>query len=199
MGLSSSGPAQTIAVSLAALVAASGYSGVVPILICFIPMIGIAIAYQRLNRWDQSSGATYTWVAKVFHPYLGFLSGWMILLYYTLGTTTLTIPAGVYTLTLLAPSAVDNHWAIFFVGAAWNLLITALATAGLKIVARFEWIIVVFQYAVWLIVAAVALAALLHGNTAVNFSWTWFSWTGMGRMRGLMGGILIACFMYSGW
>jgi amino acid transporter len=199
MGLSSSGPAQTLAVSLAGLVAVSGYGGVVPILICFIPMIGIAIAYQRLNRWDQSSGATYTWVAKVFHPYLGFLSGWMILLYYTLGTTTLTIPAGVYTLALLAPSAVDNHWAIFLVGAAWNLLITALAIAGLKIVARFEWVIVVFQYAVLLIVAAVALAALVHGTAAVNFSWDWFSWAGMGGMRGLMGGILIACFMYSGW
>jgi amino acid transporter len=199
MGLSSSGPAQTLAVSLAGLVAVSGYSGVVPILICFVPMMGIAIAYQRLNRWDQSSGATYTWVAKVFHPYLGFLSGWMILLYYTLGTTTLTIPAGVYTLDLLAPSFVDNHWAIFLAGAAWNLLITALAIAGLKVVARFEWVIVVFQYAVLLIVAAVALAALLHGTTAVRFSWTWFSWSGLGGMKGLMGGILIACFMYSGW
>ena len=199
MGLSSSGPAQTLAVSLAGLVAVSGYGGVVPILICFVPMMGIAIAYQRLNRWDQSSGATYTWVAKVFHPYLGFLSGWMILLYYTLGTTTLTIPAGVYTLDLLAPSLLDNHWAIFLGGAAWNLVITALAIAGLKIVARFEWVIVVFQYTVLLIVAAVALAALLHGTTAVRFSWGWFSWSGVGGMKGLMGGILIACFMYSGW
>jgi amino acid transporter len=199
MGLSSSGPAQTLAVSLAGLVAVSGYSGVIPILICFVPMMGIAIAYQRLNRWDQSSGATYTWVAKVFHPYLGFLSGWMILLYYTLGTTTLTIPAGVYTLDLVAPSLVDDHWAIFLVGALWNLLITALAIAGLKVVARFEWVIVVFQYAVLLIVAAVAVEALLHGTAAVRFSWAWFSWTGMGGMRGLMGGILIACFMYSGW
>src|ERR1700675_3839456 len=133
MGLSSSGPAQTLAVSLAALVAVSGYGGVVPILICFVPMIGIAIAYQRLNRWDQSSGATYTWVARVFNPYLGFLSGWMILLYYTLGTTTLTIPAGVYPLELLAPSRINEHGAVFLVAAAWNILITALAVAGLKI------------------------------------------------------------------
>jgi amino acid transporter len=199
MGLSSSGPAQTLAVSLAGLVAVSGYGGVIPILICFVPMVGIAIAYQRLNRWDQSSGATYTWVAKVFHPYLGFLSGWMILLYYTLGTTTLTIPAGVYTLDLLAPSLVDNHWSIFLVGTLWNLLITVLAIAGLKVVARFEWVIVVFQYAVLLIVAAVAVAALLHGAAAVRFSWAWFSWAGLGGMKGLMGGLLIACFMYSGW
>jgi amino acid transporter len=199
MGISSSGPSQTLAVSLASLVAVSGYGGVIPILLCFVPMIGIAIAYQRLNRWDQSSGATYTWVAKVFHPYLGFLSGWMILLYYTLGTTTLTIPAGIYTLDLLMPSMVDNHWAIFVAGGLWNLVVTTLAILGLKIVARVEWAIVVFEYAVLLIVAAVAVAALVHGETAARFSWTWFSWTGLGGMKGLMGGLLIACFMYSGW
>jgi amino acid transporter len=199
MGLSSSGPSQTLAVSLAALVAVSGYGGVIPILICFVPMMGIAIAYQRLNRWDQSSGATYTWVAKVFHPYLGFLSGWMILLYYTLGTTTLTIPAGIYTLDLIAPSQVDSHWAIFLVGAAWNVLITAFAVIGLKIVARFEWAIVIFEYTVLLAVAAIALSALHRGLGAAHFSWAWFSLSGMGGMKGLMGGILIACFMYSGW
>ncbi len=199
IGLSSSGPSQTIAVSLAGLVAVSGYGGVIPILICFVPMIGIAIAYQRLNRWDQSAGATYTWVAKVFHPYLGFLCGWMILLYYTLGTTTLTIPAGIYTLELLAPRYVDHHGAIFAVGATWNVLITAIAILGLRAVARVEWLVVIFEYVVLLIVAVVAILALCHGETATPFNWQWFSWDGIGRMKGLMGGILIACFMYSGW
>ena len=199
MGLSSSGPAQTIAVSLAGLVAVSGYGGIVPILICFVPMMGIAVAYQRLNRWDQNSGATYTWVAKVFHPYLGFLSGWLILLYYTLGTTTLTIPAGIYTLELLAPSLVDDHGAIFAVGAIWNLMVTVLAILGLRIVARFEWVIVMYEYAVLLLVACVACVAIWNGDTAAAFRWQWFSWDGIGHMKGLMGGILIAFFMYSGW
>jgi amino acid transporter len=199
MGLSSSGPSQTLAVSLAALVAVCGYGAVVPVLVCFVPMMGIAVAYQRLNRWDQSSGATYTWVARVFNPYLGFLSGWMILLYYTLGTTTLTIPAGIYTLELLAPGLVDNHAAIFAAGAAWNILITALAIFGLKIVARFEWIIVVFEYVVLSLVAVVGLVGLAHGTLAARFSWNWLSWTAIGGMKGLMGGILIAYFMYSGW
>jgi amino acid transporter len=199
MGLSSSGPAQTMAVSLAGLVATSGYGGPIPILICLVPMLGIAFAYQRLNRWDQSAGATYTWVARVFNPYLGFLSGWMILLYYTLGTTTLTIPAGVYTLELLAPSLINEHWAVFLAAANWNLLITVFAVAGLKIVVRFEWAIVAFQYAVLLIVAGVACNELFHGRTAAHFSWDWFSLNGLGGGKGLMGGLLIACFMYSGW
>jgi amino acid transporter len=199
LGLSSSGPAQTLAVSLAGLVAASGYGGAVPVLLCLVPMLGIAFAYQRLNRWDQSSGATYTWVARVFDPYSGFLSGWMILLYYTLGTTTLTIPAGVYTLRLVAPSRVDDHGAVFLVAALWNVLVTWLAVAGLKIAVRFEWIIVLFQYAVLLTVATAAVAALVQGHAAAQFSWDWFSLTGLGGGKGLMAGMLIACFMYSGW
>jgi len=199
LGLSSSGPAQTLAVSLASLVAACQYGGVVPIAICFLPMVGIAIGYQRLNRWDQSAGATYTWVAKVFHPYLGFLAGWMILLYYTLGTSSLTLPAGTYTLALLAPGLIGSHVAVAVAGGSWNVAVTLLALKGLKVAARFEWAVVVFQYAVLLLVACAGIVALLHSATAIPFTASWFTLHGMGGMRGLMGGILIACFMYSGW
>lgn len=199
LGLSSSGPAQTLAVSLASLVAVCHYGGVVPVVICFLPMVGIAIGYQRLNRWDQSAGATYTWVAKVFHPYLGFLAGWMILLYYTLGTSSLTIPAGTYTLALLAPGLLGSHLAVAVAGGSWNVVVTLLALKGLKVAARFEWTVVIFQYAVLLLVACAGIVALLHASTAIPFSSSWFTLHGMGGMRGLMSGMLIACFMYSGW
>jgi len=199
LGLSSSGPAQTLAVSLAGLVAACRYGGVVPLLLCFVPMLGIAISYQRLNRWQQSSGATYTWVARVFHPYLGFLSGWMILLYYTLGTTSLTLPAGSYTLELVAPRLVDNHLAVAAVGGAWNVAVTLLALWGLRVAARFELTIVVFQYLVLLLLAAAGIALLARGAAPVHLSWSDLTLSGLGGMRGLMQGMLIACFMYSGW
>jgi len=199
LGLSSSGPAQTLAVSLASLVAASAYGGAVPILICLIPMLGIAFAYRRLNRWDPRAGATYTWVARMFNPFLGFLSGWMILLYYTLGTTTLTIPAGTYTLRMVAPALEERQWAVFAVGGAWNLLITGLAIAGVKMAVRLEWAIALFQYAALLLVAALALHALAAGHAAAHFSWHWFSLAGLGGLKGLMSGLVIACFMYSGW
>ncbi len=199
LGLSGSGPAQTLAVSLASLVAASHYGGALPVLVCFLPMLGIAIGYQRLNRWDPNAGATYAWVARTFHPYLGFLAGWMILLYYTLGTSSLTIPAGTYTLELLSPALVDHPIAVAFAGGAWNIAVTLLALKGLKVAARFEWAIVLFQYAVLVTLAIAGLLALAHGATAAPFSWDWFSWEGLGGMRGLMGGLVIACFMYSGW
>ncbi|MBS0373729.1 MAG: APC family permease [Proteobacteria bacterium] len=199
LGLSSSGPAQTVAVSLAGLVAACHYGGIVPVLLSFVPMLGIAIGYQRLNRWQQSAGATYTWVARVFHPYLGFLSGWMILLYYTLGTSSLTIPAGTYTLELLAPALVSNHLAVGLAGGAWNVAVTLLALRGLRVAARFEWTIVAFQYLVLLLLAVAGVAALFTGQLAARFSWQWFTLEGIGGSRALLQGLLIACFMYSGW
>jgi len=185
-----------LAVSIAGMVAACHYGGVVPVLLCFFPMLGIAIGYQRLNRWDPNAGATFTWVAKVFHPYLGFLAGWMILLYYTLGTSSLTIPAGTYTLELLAPRLVGNQVAVALAGAAWNIIVTLLALRGLKVAAHFEWTIVIFQYVVLLAVAIVGIVAL---RSAGSFSWEWLSLSGMGGLKGLLSGILIACFMYSGW
>jgi amino acid transporter len=199
LGLSGSGPAQTLAVSLAGLVAACHHGGALPVLLCFVPMLGIALGYQRLNRWDPNAGATYTWVARTFHPYLGFLAGWMILLYYTLGTSSLTIPAGTYTLELLAPRFVDRPLAVALAGGGWNIVVTLLALKGLKVAARFEAAIVLFQYAVLLTVAVAGLFAIAHGTASAPFSWHWFSAEGVGGMRGLMGGILIACFMYSGW
>ncbi len=199
LGLSGSGPAQTLAVSLASMVAACRYGGVVPLLICFVAMLGIAIAYQRLNRWQPQAGATYSWVAKVFHPYLGFLAGWMILTYYTFGTSSLTLPAGTYTVALLAPRYLGSHWAVGIAGGAWNVIVTLLAVKGLKLAARFEWTIVVFQYAVLLLVAGAGIAALSRADSAVGFSWHWLTLDSMGGMRGLMSGILVACFMYSGW
>src|SRR3979411_2202240 len=49
LGVSSSGPAQTLAVSLASLVAVCRYGGVVPLLGCFVAMLGIGIGYTTPN------------------------------------------------------------------------------------------------------------------------------------------------------
>src|SRR5947209_12896377 len=51
LGLASSAPAQTMAVALPALIAACNYAGLLPIVCAFIPMLGIALGYERLNRW----------------------------------------------------------------------------------------------------------------------------------------------------
>jgi amino acid transporter len=75
MALASSGPTQSIAVGIVGLMLAVYYHTFMAILICFIPMIGIAIGYQRLNAWQPSAGATYSWVGRSLNPHAGFFAG----------------------------------------------------------------------------------------------------------------------------
>ncbi|HUO15311.1 MAG TPA: APC family permease [Verrucomicrobiae bacterium] len=199
LGLASSAPAQTMAVALPALVATVGYAGLLPILAAFAPMLGIAIGYQRLNRWDQSSGATYSWVSKALHPYLGFLAGWMILIYYTLGTISMTVPAGAYTLQLLAPGLVESKAAVAMIGAVWNVLVTLLLLVGIQIAARFQKALAVFEYTVLFLFVILGMRALASGHAASKVTSEWFTLSGAGGARGFLAGTLIAVFMYSGW
>jgi amino acid transporter len=199
LGLAGSAPTQTMAVALPALVAAANYAGLLPIACAFVPMLGIALGYQRLNRWEQSAGATYTWVSKALHPYLGFVSGWMILMYYTLGTTSMTVPAGTYTLQLIAPGMVNNKLAAVAVGGIWNLVVTFLLLAGIEIATRFQKTLAVFEYLVLFSFAALGISALVSGRAASPVTSAWFSLSGAGGTKGFFAGTLIAVFMYSGW
>ena len=199
LGLASSAPAQTMAVALPSLVAASGYAGLLPIASAFVPMLGIALAYQRLNRWEQSAGATYTWVSKALHPYLGFVAGWMILMYYTLGTTSMTVPAGTYTLQLIAPGVANNKLAAVAVGSVWNVIVTFLLLAGIEIAARLQRALAVFEYLVLFFFAILGVRALISGHAAARVTPQWFSVSGAGGVKGFLAGTLIAVFMYSGW
>jgi amino acid transporter len=116
MAMASSGPTQSIAVTLAALLATVGYATFLPILICFVPMLGIALGYQRLNAWQPSAGATYSWVGRALNPHAGFFAGWIMLMYYSVGTTSLTVPLGTYLLSFFSDSAANNAHAVAAVG-----------------------------------------------------------------------------------
>src|SRR4029077_13097210 len=144
MALASSGPTQSIAVSIAAIVAASAYAGIVPVFICLIPMLGIAIGYQRLNAWQPNAGATYAWVGRTLNPYAGFFAGWIMLLYYTVGTISLTIPLGTYTLSLFSSTLPNNNVAVALVGSLLNIVVLVVAARGIEISARFQWAWAIF-------------------------------------------------------
>jgi amino acid transporter len=201
MALASSGPTQSIAVSIAAIVAASAYAGIVPVFICLIPMLGIAIGYQRLNAWQPSAGATYSWVGRTLNPYAGFFAGWIMLLYYTVGTISLTIPLGTYTLSLFSSTLPNNNVAVALTGSLLNIAVVVVAARGIELSARFQWAWAIFEYALVLGFAALALISIYFFNLsgAVHVQSSWFTLSGAGGTQGLIAGILIAIFLYSGW
>ncbi len=201
LAMASSGPTQSIAASLAAILVAVRYAGFLPILICFIPMIGIAIGYQRLNAWQPSAGATYSWVGRALNPHAGFFSGWIMLMYYTIGTVSLTPILGSYTLSFFSNAAANNKYDVALVGSILNIVVLVVAAVGIKFSARFQWAWAFFEYAVLASFAVAALALIYSGHlhNTVHMAASWFSLSGAGGFHALIAGILIAIFLYSGW
>src|ERR1700749_4713792 len=79
IGLAASGPAATVGLSLLTLVVATGYGAGPILLLTAIPMLIIANAYRRLNLWNANCGASFEWVGRAINPYLGFLTGWLMI------------------------------------------------------------------------------------------------------------------------
>jgi amino acid transporter len=201
LSLASSGPTQSIAVTLAALLATVGYASFLPLLICFIPMLGIALGYQRLNAWQPSAGATYSWVGRALSPHAGFFSGWIMLMYYTIGTTSLTIPLGTYMLTFFSNAAANNKYDVALVGTVFNLIVLAIAALGIRLSARFQWGWAIFEYG---LLAGFTIAAIVsiygsHSAHTVHLTSSWFTLSGAGGFKALISGVLLAIFLYSGW
>jgi amino acid transporter len=201
MAMASSGPTQSIAVTLAALLAAVGYASFLPILICFIPMLGIAIGYQRLNAWQPSAGATYSWVGRALNPHAGFFAGWIMLMYYSVGTTSLTVPLGTYMLSFFSNSLPNNPHAVAAVGTGFDLVVLVVAALGIKLSARFSWGWAAFEYGL-LVGFAVAAFVVIYGHhlhNTVHLTSSWFTISGAGGFNALISGVLLAIFLYSGW
>jgi len=77
--IAASSTAATTSIAIGTGVLASIVGRQVPVLLilAFLPMIGIAGAYARLNRSEPNCGAGYTWVGRTLGPWLGFLAGWI--------------------------------------------------------------------------------------------------------------------------
>jgi amino acid transporter len=200
VGMASSGPTASIALTIAAIVGVMNYGGPIAVLVCALPMFGIALAYRRLNQWRVDCGASYTWIGRAITPYLGFMVGWIMLLGYFLGTISDVLPIGPYVLAVVRPSLAHSNFATALSASIWLVIVTVIAYIGIQVTVRFQWVLATIEYLSITIFAVVALVAVFsHHSGAARFSWQWFSWHGIGGTTGLVGGILIAVYMFSGW
>lgn len=200
VALGSVGPTASIALTLAALTSANSFASPITILIAFVPMFGIAIAFRALNRWRVDCGATYEWAGRAISPYFGFLSGWLILLAYYVGAISIVLPIGPYFAQLIGLHGGGSTLVEAIVGAVALVIVTGFLYVGTKGSARLSWVLIVIEYVVITVLAIVCLIAVFGGNShSVAFHWSWFSWTTLGGGSGLIAGFLSAVYLYSGW
>src|ERR1039457_2040783 len=86
IGMALSAPAATVGLSLAALAAATAYASGPILILTAIAMLIIANAYRRLNMWNANCGASFEWVVRANSPYLGFLTGLLLVAAYIIRT-----------------------------------------------------------------------------------------------------------------
>jgi amino acid transporter len=198
IALGSAGPTASIALTLAAVVAASTFASPIAILICGLPMLAIAAAYRRLNRWRVNCGGIYIWGGRAISPYYGFSAGWIVILAYVVGVVSISLPIGPYVVSLFTSSTSRPGEAI--VGFIAVVLATVVAYIGIRITAWTQWILIAIEYvgvgilAIWCLVSVFS-----HNPHSVPFTWSWFSWHSMGGVSGFVAASLIAVYLYSGW
>ena len=199
IGMATSAPSATVAISLAAIAATTAYSSGVILLIAAVPMLIIANAYRRLNLWSANCGASFEWVGRAINPYLGFLTGWLMIVTYIVGTVAGTIVIGPSVLAVTG-AASAGAGASIAIGGVVILVMLILAIVGIRISARAQVAMAVVEYAILLGVAVTGLVWVLsHHPGTYPITSGWFSISGVGGHSDVMGGFLLVIFVYGGW
>jgi amino acid transporter len=199
IGMASSAPAATVGVSLAALAAAVAYGSGPILLITAVPMLIIANAYRRCNLWNANCGASFEWVGRAIDPYLGFITGWLMVAAYIIGTVAEVLLLGPSVLAVFGSSS-TNKWAYVGIGVAMGLIMLVIAVIGIRITARVQVSMALVEY---LILIGLAIAGLVwvlgHHPGTVPFSRGWLSINGINAKGDAVAGFLTAVFVYGGW
>ena len=202
IGMATSAPAAVVAITLASLAAAGTgayYGGGVSLLICAVPMVIIAYAYHRLNMWNANSGASFEWVGRAINPYLGFLTGWLMIAGYVLGTLSGVEVLGPNVLAVFGKDA-SSTWANVAIATVVGVVMIAIAVIGIKLTARTQVVMAVVEYAILIGLSVWGLTWVLgHHAGTVPITRGWFSPSGIGGRGTAVGGFLIAVFAFSGW
>jgi amino acid transporter len=196
MAVAGSAPAYSLAATTAVLVGAVGLASPAALLYCAIPMLGIALAFSYLGRIDVNAGASYSWVGRTLHPFLGFLSGWALVISATIFMVAGSLPAGSMTLALFDDGLADNTALSTAVGAGWFLVMLLVVLGGARLTARAQLLMSGVELA---ILALFAVLAVLHTGGARAFDWSWLGFGHFDGVSGFASGALIAAFYYWGW
>src|SRR6195952_2234056 len=116
VGMASTAPAYSLAASLGFIVASGGaiLAGVKApaiMLLAFIPMYFIAVAYKELNEAEPDCGTTFTWATRAFGPVVGWMGGWGIIAADIIVMANLAQIAGAYSFTLADDIGLHNELA----------------------------------------------------------------------------------------
>lgn len=208
VGMASTAPAYSLAASLGFIVVAgAGLKAPAIMLLAFLPMYFIAVAYKELNEAEPDCGTTFTWATRAFGPVVGWMGGWGIIAADIIVMANLAQIAGSYSYQLADQLGLHNGladdavWSMI-AGLVWIAVMTYICYRGIEISARLQYALLSIELVTLMIFAAVAFAKVYTSNGAAQsarpaLSWLWPG--GLSIPDVVAPSVLIAVFIYWGW
>ncbi|WP_082763438.1 APC family permease [Frondihabitans sp. PAMC 28766] len=212
VGVASTAPAYSLAASLGFIVVGgatiAGVRAPGIILLAFIPMYLIAVAYQELNKAEADCGTTFTWASRAFGPMTGWMGGWGIIAADVIVMANLASIAGSYSFTFVgsfglpgvAALASSTLWSTV-AGLAWIVLMTWICYRGIEISARLQYVLLAFEVVILIFFAVFALVRVYGGHAesySLMPSLSWLNPFPLG-FQTIAPAMLTAIFIYWGW
>lgn len=199
IGMAYAAPTLSTGLTLAAMVAATSYAVGPIILLTAVPMLIIANSYRRLNLWNANCGASFEWVGRAINPFLGFLTGWLMIAGTFIGAISGVVVLGPSVLAVFGASPTAT-WPNILISTVVIIVMLVIAVVGIRLSARTQVGLGVIEYAILIGFAIAGLVVVLgHHHGTVPITRGWFSVSGIGGHGSLAAGFLIAVFMYTGW
>jgi amino acid transporter len=201
IGLAATAPAYSLTGALGYGALEVGYQLPVVFLLSVIPMLFVALAYKHLTDAAPDAGTVFTWGAKAVSPYVGWIGGFALLLSSILagvGAAQILVNATAVLLGLEDPPVVFE----LAVATGFILLTTWLVSRGARESSRTTLVLTVLQYGGLALFAGILFAAVLRGDAqpdAEPISLSWFNPFEIGGFQALMGGFLVAVFIFWGF
>src|SRR3954463_8329142 len=202
IGTASTAPAYSLAATLGFVVIAVGVKAPSMMLLAFIPMYFIAVAYSELNKREPDCGTTFTWAARAFGPRTGWLGGWGIIAADIIVMANLAQIAGSYGFLLfgLDNLAESTLWTTV-AGVLWIAVMTWICYIGLDVSKRVQYVLLSVELVTLVAFAVYALVKVYNGTAPPgslhpSLSWLWPSgldWSSITEA------VLLAIFIYWGW
>src|SRR3954466_2314091 len=186
IGTASTAPAYSLAATLGFVVIAVGVKAPSMILLAFIPMYFIAVAYAELNKREPDCGTTFTWAARAFGPRTGWMGGWGIIAADIIVMANLAQIAGSYGFLLfgLDSLAESTLWTTV-AGVLWIAVMTWICYIGLDVSKRVQYVLLSVELVRLVAFPAIALVKVYSGDApdgslTPSLSWLWpsgLSWS----------------------
>ncbi|MEU0495530.1 APC family permease [Mycobacterium sp. NPDC006124] len=210
VGMASTAPAYSLAAVLGLIVASgAGVKAASIVLLAFVPIYLIAVAYQELNKAEPDCGTTFTWASRAFGPLIGWMGGWGIIAADVIVMANLAQIAGAYSFTFVgdlgwsaaADLANSTLWSTV-AGVIWIAVMTYICYRGIEVSARLQYFLLGFEVIILVVISIYALVKVYTSHAlpeSIHPSLSWFWPGGLDFGTVIAPAILIAIFIYWGW